>query len=503
MMIKGKVFLVGAGPGDEGLITVKGQHLLQGADAVVYDYLANPGLLGLCRKEAQLIYVGKKAGNHTLVQEEIEDVMIRLAREGKQVVRLKGGDPYVFGRGGEEGEHLHKAGIPFEVVPGISSAIGGLACAGIPVTFRNIATSFHVVTGHLAKGTKEPDYKALAALDGTLIFLMGIGNRKNISDRLMEAGKCPRTKVAVVFNASTPQQMVVETTLADLTDALAPDEDRPGVIVMGDVVEKRAFLDFHSKQPFKGIRFLVTRAAHQTSQTAEKIAALGGAVNELPTIAIQPIPVEQWKAYLEHLKDYTQLIFTSPNSVQVFLKGLLKAGYDMRALSHVKISAIGRMTAQALLQYHLKADFMSENFLTEGLIDTIKAGLAATDRILIPRSDLARPLLADWLVEICPVDSVAVYNNTMVEHTYDEISHKVDDVDFLLFTSASTVENLMAQTTALGIKLPQKGKWVSIGPATSEKIRAYGKTVHIEAEVHTVEGMLDAIIKEREDEDAT
>lgn len=491
----GKVTLVGAGPGDEGLITVKGLKRLEAADVVIYDYLANPRLLKNCSKACETIYVGKKAGHHTLGQEEISKLVYEKAKAGKNVVRLKGGDPYVFGRGGEEGEYLYQKGMDFEVIPGISSAVGGLAYAGIPVTYREIATSFHVMTGHLSKDDKEINYKALAALEGTLVFLMGIGNIDQITKRLMEEGKSPNTPAAIVYQASTSKQQVEVGRLDDIAKKQQSGEKKPGIIVIGEVVLKRPMLDFFSKKPLVGQKIIVTRATNQNASLVERLNFLGGDVHELPTIEIQAISEATLMSKIERLKNNTHLVFTSQNAVEIFFETLLKMGHDARQLSHLKITVVGQVTKKALKKYFINADYMAKSYHSESLIAVLKEQLKPDDQVFMPRSQKGNSYLVDALLKICQVDALPIYDTVPVAISKEQMEQTLEQAKWLLFTSASTVEYFFEPLIQHKLQVPQELKILSIGPMTSEKLRYYGYAQHLEAQSHTIEGMIETLLE--------
>ncbi|MBC7960938.1 MAG: uroporphyrinogen-III C-methyltransferase [Vallitaleaceae bacterium] len=493
----GKVFLIGAGPGDEGLITVKGQQQLQVADVVIYDYLANPRLLKHCKKDCEKIYVGKKAGNHTLSQEEISQLILEKAKTGKNVARLKGGDPYIFGRGGEEGEILYENGVDFEVIPGISSAIGGLAYAGIPVTFREIATSFHVITGHLSKEDKNINYKALAGLDGTLVFLMGIGNIENITQSLMEQGKSPSTPAAIVYQASTPKQQVVVGLLENIAKMKHTGVEKPGIIVIGEVVKKRDVLDFHSRKPLFGQKIIVTRATTQNSSLVEQIKDLGGEAIELPTIEIQILNQDILKHQFAILSKFTHLVLTSQNSVDIFFQTLFEAGYDARHLAQLKITAVGAVTKKALEKYFVKADFMAQTYDSKSLVTLLEQQLKPEDHVLFPRSKKANNELIEALSQFCPVDVVTIYDTLPAPISKEQMEEALKDANAVLFTSASTVECFMEPLKQMAISVPASLKLVTIGPMTTEKLKAYGFADYIEAGSHTTAGMIETMLSKQ------
>ena len=394
--MKGKVYLVGAGPGDYGLLTLKGLECIQKADTIVYDRLANEDYLKEAKEGCHFIYVGKVSNNHTLTQDEINDVLVEEARKDRMVVRLKGGDPYVFGRGGEEGEYLLENEIPFEVVPGITSAIGGLCYAGIPITHRDYASSFHVVTGHLKDDENTSiHWNALAHMGGTIVFLMGVSNLQKICHNLMEEGMASTTSVAVIQWATRPNQKVVTGNLQTICEIVRKEGiTSPSLIVVGEVVTLREKLNFYEKKPLFGKNIITTRARANSSALKAKLQNLGAHVIECPTISIKPIEENIFlKKCIEELQTYTYLIFTSQNAVSIFFKELNSKGLDTRALSHLKIIAIGQATEEAIKQYGVLPDFIPERFVAESVCDLLEDKLKKEYKILIPKALKTRDVL--------------------------------------------------------------------------------------------------------------
>lgn len=494
----GKVYLVGAGPGDEGLMTIKGMEKIEMADSIVYDELANARLLDHANKACEIIYVGKKAGNHSLHQEKINQLLVKLAREGKRVVRLKGGDPYVFGRGGEEGQVLYKEQIPFEVVPGITSAIGGLAYAGIPITHREVASSFHVITGHLKSEALELEFEALAKIKGTLVFLMGVENLHNICEKLMLNGKDPRTPCAVIYRASTPSQRTLVSSLGELMqDAKAANIEPPSLIVIGEVVKYRDQLNFFESKPLFGKRIAVTRSRVQASDLVKKIEDLGGIAIPCPILKNEPIPSDELQKAIDEISKYTHIIFTSVNGVDLFFKELYKKDMDARALWGTKITAIGKTTQDHLGNRGIRADFVPQKYVGEGIVELLSEKLEPTDRILIPRSENARDYLVTELSKLCQVEEVILYRTVFEEDREEGVDEllKRGEVDFVTFASSSTVDFFIQLLGKDYKEILEKVKLVSIGPITSKQIRHYGLTVDYEAKEYTIDGMIEEIIK--------
>ncbi|WP_142414913.1 uroporphyrinogen-III C-methyltransferase [Hathewaya massiliensis] len=498
--MKGKVFLVGAGPGDYKLLTLKGLECVKNADVIVYDRLANDKILKWAREDCEFIYVGKKSKYHTKTQDEINEIIAEEALSGKVVTRLKGGDPYVFGRGGEEGEFLLQKGVDFEVVPGITSAIGGLCYAGIPITHRDFASSFHVITGHLKEEEKELNWNALAKLEGTLVFLMGIANLQSICSNLIKEGKDSKTPVAIVNWAARPYQKVVSGTLEDIYDiAMEANIQPPSLIVVGGVVSLRDKLNFYEQKPLFGKNIIVTRARTQSSRLLDIINDLGGNAIEVPAIKIKEVENNGLDKAIENIKDYTTLVFTSENAVDIFFNKLFSLNKDIRSLSNLKIACIGNATAKAVKEKGIIADFVPEKFVAESLLELLKENLTKEDKVLIPRAKEARELLVDGLKEICFVDEVKIYETLKEDSNKEDIFDilKKDNELFITFTSSSTVKNFVEIIGKENLALLKgKAKLVSIGPVTSKTIEGFGLTVYKEAKEYTIDGVVEAIIQE-------
>lgn len=498
--MKGKVFLVGAGPGDYKLLTLKGLECVKKADVIVYDRLANDKILKWAREDCEFIYVGKKSKYHTKTQDEINEIIAEEALSGKVVTRLKGGDPYVFGRGGEEGEFLLQKGVDFEVVPGITSAIGGLCYAGIPITHRDFASSFHVITGHLKEEEKELNWNALAKLEGTLVFLMGIANLQSICSNLIKEGKDSKTPVAIVNWAARPYQKVVSGTLEDIYDiAMEANIQPPSLIVVGGVVSLRDKLNFYEQKPLFGKNIIVTRARTQSSRLLDIINDLGGNAIEVPAIKIKEVENNGLDKAIENIKDYTTLVFTSENAVDIFFNKLFSLNKDIRSLSNLKIACIGNATAKAVKEKGIIADFVPEKFVAESLLELLKENLTKEDKVLIPRAKEARELLVDRLKEICFVDEVKIYETLKEDSNKEDIFDilKKDNELFITFTSSSTVKNFVEIIGKENLALLKgKAKLVSIGPVTSKTIEGFGLTVYKEAKEYTIDGVVEAIIQE-------
>ncbi len=499
--MKGKVYLVGAGPGDYKLITLKGMECIRGADVIVYDRLANPEYLKEAKNGCELIDAGKASSDHTLSQDKINAVIADKAKEGKVVVRLKGGDPYVFGRGGEEGEYLLECDIPFEVVPGITSAIAGPCYAGIPITHRDYASSFHVITGHLKDDEKDDiNWSALAGLKGTLVFLMGVANLQKISQNLIREGKNPATPAALISWATRYNQSVVTGNLETIYElALQNNVKPPTLIVIGDVVSLRDKLNFFEEKPLFGKNVVVTRAREQNSQLTAMIHDLGGHAIELPAIKIEEIENnEVLSQCIDHLKSYTYLVFTSQNTVGIFFKKLEEKGLDTRSLGHMKIAAVGPSTVSSLKSKGINPDIIPQRAVGEAVYESLKDILTSTDHILLPKSAIAREYLTEELRKICEVTAVSLYH-TVTEPIDKELLLNLleqNEAHYITFTSSSTVTNLIKAIGTENINRLKSAKLISIGPVTSETIRKYGLEVYKEPDKYTIDEMAKCIIKD-------
>jgi uroporphyrinogen III methyltransferase/synthase len=498
--MKGKVYLIGAGPGDPGLITLKGSSYLKEADVVVYDRLASPRLLEDIKEGCKLIYVGKASKDHTKTQDEINEIIFQEANKGNIVARLKGGDPYVFGRGGEEAEYLYDRGIDFEVVPGVTSAIGGLAYAGIPITHRGIATSFHVITGHLKDENEELDWKALTALKGTLVFLMGVSNLQKITESLLKHGKSKETPAAIINWGTTPRQRVLEGNLSNIYEkALKEKIKPPSLIAIGDVVSLREKLNFYEKKPLLGENIVVTREKAHAIDTIKKIEKLGGNVISFPTIKLEEItPNKELEEAIKNISKYSYIVFTSVTGVDIFFKKLLELE-DIRTLAGIKIAAVGIKTANAIRKYGIIVDIIPEEFVAEDLIDKLKEVLTREDKVLIPRAKLGRQELVEELGKFSLVDELVIYDTVKSKESKDEIINAIEDLNsyYLLFTSSSTFANFVEILGNNSKIILDKGKIISIGPITTKTIEDEGYVVYRQAETYTVDGVLELLMKEK------
>ena len=500
MADKGMVFLIGAGPGDPGLLTLRGAEALSDADVVVYDYLANPALLAHARPDAERIYVGKKAGCHTLSQDEINALLVERAQMGQRVARLKGGDPFVFGRGGEEALALVRAGLPFEVVPGVTSAVAAPAYAGIPVTHRGLSSSFAVVTGHEnpSKETSALDWERLATGVDTLVLLMGVGNLPRIVDRLLAHGRPPETPVAVVRWGTRPEQQTVTGTLTDIVDRVRSSGLKPpAVTVIGKVAALRETLHWFEDRPLFGQHILVTRTRTQASGLAAQLRAMGAEAVELASIRIAP--PEDWAPLDEAIASvaaYNWIVFTSVNGVRRFWERLTEAGLDARALNGVQVAAIGPATARELQAQGIRADLVPQSYVAEAVADAM--GDVARQRVLLPGADIARPTLANLLrTGGAQVSTVTAYRTQRAEVDGQELGSLLARVTVATFTSSSTVRNLaaMAEEAGLGLATALEGTTIAcIGPITAQTAQELSLPVHVMAKAYTVEGLVEALV---------
>ncbi|MGN6557928.1 MAG: uroporphyrinogen-III C-methyltransferase [Solirubrobacterales bacterium] len=491
----GTVYLVGAGPGDPGLMTARSLELIADADAIFYDRLIPPGALGGAREDAELVYVGKQPGVPSVPQEEIGERLVEAARAGKSVVRLKGGDPFVFGRGGEEGEALREAGIEFEVVPGVTAGVAATAYAGIPVTHRDDASAVAFVTGHEDPEKEESalDWAALARFPGTLVFYMGVKRLGENAAALIEAGRDPDEPAAAIERGTWPGQRTVSATLGTIAEAVAREEVKaPALIVVGQVADRREQLAWLERRPLHGRRVVVTRARTQASGLARALRDLGAEVVELPAIRVESrIDSPEVRQAVEQLGDYSLVCLTSPNGVRLLFEAMQEAGRDARALVAATVAAIGPGTARALAERGIAADVVPERFVAEALVEALADVEVEGKRVLVARATEARDVLPDALRERgAEVDVVALYETVREEPDESEIE-AAQSADYVTFTSSSTVTNLVE---ALGDRFPRNARIVSIGPVTTEAARTAGLQVDVEAERHDIDGLLGALL---------
>jgi uroporphyrinogen III methyltransferase/synthase len=494
---EGKCFLVGAGPGDLGLVTLRARECIEQAEVIIYDYLCNPEMLRWAPEESELIFAGKKAGTHTLGQNEINALLVEKTREGKNVVRLKGGDPFLFGRGAEEAQALAAAGLNFIVVPGVTSAIAGPAYAGIPVTHRGKNSHVTFFTGHEdpEKSESAIDFGALAKLGGTQVMLMGVERIDAIAREMMTNGVRKDLPVALIRWATTGRQETLVGTLETIAERVAAQKfAAPAIAVFGEVVTLRDELNWFEDRPLSGKRIVVTRTRKQAGALTEQLRGLGADVIELPTIRIEP-PTDL-RAFAELVQDahaYDWIVFTSPNGVNAFFDLFYKLYDDAREIGAARIAAIGPATAQRIKDFHMHVDLQPAEFVAESLVREFrKEGDIENLRILIARAEKARDLLPRELSALgAIVDEGFAYRT--VPETRDQNGARrrllEEGADLITFTSSSTVENFLA----LGVPWPDKMLVASIGPVTSKTARERGLEVAIEARRHDIPGLVEAI----------
>lgn len=500
--MNGKVFLVGAGPGDPRLLTVGAMQCLKQADVVVYDHLADESILSYVPMDAERIYVGKQSAHHTMQQKDINVLLADKAAEGHVVVRLKGGDPFVFGRGGEEALVLASRGIPFEILPGVTSAISVPAYAGIPVTHRGIAVSFAVITGHEdpTKSESHICWTHLATGVDTLIFLMGIANLPIITQKLIENGRSADTPAAIIRWGTRASQETHVTTVGAAAEMVSLEHiSPPAIFIVGEVVKLRnrlRWFDSIQMRPLFGKRILITRARAQASALSEKLTALGAFCIEAPVIRIIP-PVDHYAALdaaIADINSYHWLIFTSVNGVTHFFRRLTAAGKDTRALGYAKVAAIGSATAAALRSFGVQADLVPGEFRAEAVAEEMQPLLPSRARILLARAHEARDVLPERLRAYgAAVDVVSAYETVSECSDGEKIAERLmnGEVDLVTFTSSSTVKNLV---NILGNITPlQQTKLACIGPVTADTVRSFALEPHIIADTYTIDGLVECI----------
>jgi uroporphyrinogen III methyltransferase/synthase len=499
----GTVYLVGAGPGDPGLMTRRALELVAGADAILYDRLIPESALDGARADAELHYVGKAPGRPSMPQGEIDRLLVELGRAGRSVVRLKGGDPFVFGRGGEEAEALAAAGVPYEIVPGVTAGVAAPAYAGVPVTHRDDASAVAFVTGHEDPDKPESaiDWPALAAFPGTLVLYMGVGNLARIAARLQAAGRPAGEPVAVVERGTLPGQRTVLATLADVAERVAEAGlGPPAVTVVGAVAARREALAWLERRPLFGRRVVVTRARAQASGVAARLTALGADVVETPAIRVVPRALEgELGRAVREIGSYALVCLTSPNGASLLLAALDAVGEDARALAGATVAAIGPGTAAALRRGGVRADVVPERSVAEALVEALEAVAVERRRVLVARAAEARDVLPDALAARgAAVDVVSLYD-TVAEPLSAEQARAARSADYITFTSSSTVRFFLeAAGGAAGLVNGRAGgerpRIASIGPVTSATAREHGLPVDVEAERHDIDGLLEAVV---------
>lgn len=485
-MKKGLVKITGAGIGPSDLITLRAQEAIATCDVLIYDRLLNPDLILPYLKDKEVYYAGKRASHHYLTQDEINALMVEKAKEGKVVCRLKGGDPYVFGRGGEEALYCLDHGVDFEVIPGVTSGIVSLMYAGIPATHRGKSTSVSFITGHRSKGDPG-DFHAYAKLEGTLVFYMGLNNLPLITGELMEAGMDPDRKAAVIMHGGYPDQRVFRSTVGKIAEEIQDQNfGSPSLIVIGDVVDLRDDLNFYETLPLFGKRIAITRARTQASKLAKNLRNLGAEVIEAPCIQLERVHQKTLKKRIE-AQDFNYLIFHSVNAVEIFMDAYLETR-DLRDLAGVKLCVIGEKTKACLEGYGLRADLVPQDYVGESLVEEIKADPKKDKKIFIPHSNKSRQSLLDQYKDLGAVDDLVVYRNVAP----DQMEEIQGPLDYVLFTSSSTVNNFVSH---YGKEILEGTKLVSIGPITTKAIEDQGLSLAGQSEKATIPSMV-AWIKE-------
>ena len=485
-MKKGKAYIIGAGPGDFELLTIKAKRIIENSDCIVYDRLISEDILRLAKKDAELIYLGKGNTEGGLIQDEINETLVKKCLDGKNVARVKGGDPFVFGRGGEEIEALVKNEIDFEVIPGITSSISVPAYAGIPVTHRGLARSFHVFTGHTMENGKWHNFENIAKLEGTLVFLMGVKNLDLIVGDLIKFGKNSKTPVAIIEKGATKNQRVTVGTLENILELVEKNKILPPAItIIGEVVELRENFKWF-KNDILAKKILVTRDKKQAKEMSDNISKRGAIPVELPFIEIENLKID-----LESLKKYKAILFNSPNGVNAFFENLK----DIRILSNIKIGAVGVKTKEVLENYKIIPDFIPEEYLVDRLAEEVVKFTNENHNILIGTSDIS-PCNIEKYNSLYKrnYEKVVAYNTKKIKVDREKIIEALKDIDIITFLSSSTVEAFYESLDGDFFILGDK-KIASIGPMTSETIKRLGMKVSYEAEKYTADGLLDIIFK--------
>ena len=495
---KGMVYLVGAGPGDEDLMTRKGLKLLREADVVVYDNLASSSLLNEVRDDAELIYAGKRSSNHHLKQYETNELLVKLALEGKNVVRLKGGDPYIFGRGGEEGQELREAGVDFEVVPGISSSYSVPAYCGIPVTHRDFASSFHVITGHEGNhknGVSVLNYETLAKEEGTLIFLMGLKNLPNIVTSLIENGKDPATPVGVLQEGTTARQRVATGTLADIVEVVEREGIRtPAITVVGDVVSLRQVLDWYGHKPLSGKSVLVTGTTSMVDRLSPILKEEGAEAISFSLIRTERMRLPELDLALKEIDKYNWIVFTSANGVECFFEEMQEIRKDIRDLAHIRFAVIGDGTRKALEDHGIFCDFIPTAYSSKDMAEAMSPHIGKDESVLLLRAQEANRVLPDALEKAgISHTCISLYHTVKDERKAEELNRLIKMVDYVTFASSSAVRAFVSMVDNLD---DVKGKYISIGPVTTKTAEENGLFIEKTAVVYTARGMVETMIQD-------
>ena len=502
---KGKVFLTGAGPGDPELLTLKAKRCIETADVIIYDYLANEKFLAYASAHAEIIYVGKKGGDHTMKQENINKLIINKALEGKDVVRLKGGDPFIFGRGGEEAEELISTGVEFEIIPGISSAVAVPAYAGIPLTHRNYSSMVSFITGHEDPNKPESSicWQSLGRETGTLVFLMGVENIKKISEKLILSGRDPDTPVAVIRQGTTVGQRTVSGNLSSIAELTEKSGIKaPAIIVVGEVVKLRNTLNWFENKPLFGKKVIVTRTREQSSDLLRLLGEAGADCIEFPTIEVTHLDNYDFLIQaFERLDSYNWIIFTSINGVNIFFKKLYEYGWDSRKLGGLKIAAIGSKTAAELKAFGINPDLIPDEYRAESIITELtKRGPVKGLSFLIPRAETARETLPGELEKMGAfVDVIPIYRTITPTTDTSKIKELLSEgnIDLITFTSSSTVQNFIKMFRDCQDDFyvwMKKPAIACIGPITANTASNAGFTVAVMPETYTIEALVSVIV---------
>lgn len=500
-MKRGKVYIIGAGPGDPGLITVRGVECLKRSDVVVYDYLVGQDILRFAGKGARLIYVGKKGGDHSVSQDNLNRILVEKASEGNIVARLKGGDPFIFGRGGEEALVLSEANIPFEIIPGVTSAIAVPAYGGIPLTHRDYTSTVAFVTGHEdpTRDKSNIDWERISTI-GTVVFLMGVRNLGHIVENLTGGGRDLDTPVALIRWGTTADQETLTGTLESIVErAKEKNFSPPAIFVVGDVVKLREDLNWFEKKPLFGMGVVITRPEKQSEEFAELLREEGARVIYFPTIKI--IPPEDFSdmdTALKNIEEYQWIIFTSANGVRFFFDRAREIGKDIRALKGIGICAIGPVTADAIEKRGIRVDLMPDEYVSESVVDVFGALGLKGKNVLLPRAEVARDVIPQGLSKLgASVDVVAAYRSVNSGKKKSELVEMIRQgkVDIITLTSPSTAINFL-DIMGEDIHLPEYVKIACIGPVTAAAVKELGFKVNIVSKSYTISGLVESLVKD-------
>ena len=498
-LMQGKVWLVGAGPGNMDLVTQKCLRCIRQADVIIYDSLATDSLLNEARMDAELIYAGKRADHHHLRQWETNALLIEKAKEGKNVVRLKGGDPFIFGRGGEEAQELRAAGIEYEIVCGVSSCYGAPAYAGIPVTHRDHASSFHVITGHEGnhKSGTVLDYATLAKEEGTLVFLMGLKNLPSIASNLIANGKDPKTPAAVIQEGTTARQRVVTGTLERIAEIVEEEQIKtPAITVVGDVVTLQKEIKWVDSKPLYGTRVLVTATEQMSRHLCEVLEEEGAEAVAFSLIETEPLHTEAIEKMAEEVESYSWIVLTSNNGVRIFFDALRKQGKDVRSLADLKFAVIGAATKEELEKHGIFADFVPSRYSSRELAAEWVPTLRADEKVLLARAEEASEELSDALKEAgIDYEDVALYHTAVDQRKSEELNRILPQVDYVTLCSASAVRAYVSMLDEVGRQ--SDPRIICIGPVTERAAKAAGLAVHQSAVVYTAEGIKDVLLYDK------